>query len=298
MTPSPSVPAFAAYVAARPASYAPVDVLAPVLEGGRRDIRMGLGIGTGLALLVHGYLVARVAMALISMGEWIADVREEAHAYFWQEQEIETPPEKQQPEKEEELPPPLPPLEPDSPPRPPPPEEIYKDAPAKPAMAPDLVTANDKGQEPEIFNDVYDVDGSIGPIHGAVSPKGEGNDAVTARKTDVDGVKGGTGNGAPTPPPPKVDRSKPPTLVGSTSWSCPFPPEADAEGRDSAVAVIVVTVRPDGSPQGVSVVQDPGSGFGRAARKCALGRKYQAGLDKDGSPTTANTPPIRVKFSR
>ena len=62
--------------------------------------------------------------------------------------------------------------------------------------------------------------------------------------------------------------------------------------------MVVVTVRPDGSPQSVKVVSDPGNGFGRAARTCALGRRYQTGLDRAGQPTTAATPPIRVKFTR
>jgi protein TonB len=88
------------------------------------------------------------------------------------------------------------------------------------------------------------------------------------------------------------------TLAGGTAWNCPFPPEADAEQIDSAVAVLVIRVRPDGTPLSVQVVSDPGHGFGRSARICALGKRYTPGLDKVGSPTTSTMPPVKVRFSR
>jgi periplasmic protein TonB len=96
-----------------------------------------------------------------------------------------------------------------------------------------------------------------------------------------------------------VDRSKPPGLSGGTNWgTCPFPAEADAEQIDQAKVTIVVTVRPDGSPLAVKVLSDPGHGFGRNARMCALGKRWTAGLDRNGQPTTGTTPPITVKFNR
>lgn len=277
------------------------NLLGPVMDVGRSGVRGGLAIGAVVALLLHGYVVLRVAIALISMAQFVREAREEAHAYFWSTYEVDTT-EKKDPEpvKEEEPPPVI-----EEKPEPikehvPVKEDIYKDTPAaKPAAAPDLVTSKDNAQEPEQFWDAVDHDGSTGPITGKVSNQGEGDQRVDpAQYTRNDGQKGGTGTGPANTGPPPVDKSRPATLAGSTSWNCPFPPEADAEGRDSAVAVIVVTVRPDGSPASVSVVQDPGAGFGRAARRCALGRRYVAGLDKDGQATTTTTPPIRVKFSR
>jgi protein TonB len=115
-------------------------------------------------------------------------------------------------------------------------------------------------------------------------------------------VEGGKGTGdvrpPPPPPPPARDLSKSPDLVGSRTWNCPFPPEADAEQIDSAVVRVIVTVRADGTPQTVQVASDPGFGFGRAARMCALARRYTPGLDRDGKAVTKTMPPITVSFSR
>ena len=60
----------------------------------------------------------------------------------------------------------------------------------------------------------------------------------------------------------------------------------------------MVTVRPDGSPLSVKVVSDPGHGFGRAARMCALGRRYTPGLDREGKPMVGTLGPINVRFTR
>jgi protein TonB len=138
-----------------------------------------------------------------------------------------------------------------------------------------------------------------GPGFGQVSAQGTASAPTWSPHAKVGGTPGGTGTGpvAP-PPPPEVDRSKPPSLLGGTSWNCPFPPEADTDQVDQAIATIVVTVRPDGTPQSVKVVSDPGHGFGRAARLCALGRRYNAGLDRAGAATTSTTPPIKVRFTR
>ena len=62
--------------------------------------------------------------------------------------------------------------------------------------------------------------------------------------------------------------------------------------------MIQVKVKPDGSPENVTVVQDPGHGFGREARKCAMRKKYSQGLDPDGNPVGGTTKPFRVRFER
>jgi protein TonB len=284
-----------------------VNVLGPVLEVGNDDMRRGAIFGLGLAGLAHGYVVARVALALFSMGEWLSDARAELHDFFWTTYEVETETKKAEPEKEEPPPPPEPPPPEPELPEPkapePQPDDPYKEEPPPaaplPAAAPDLQTAKDDGQDPEEFYNVVDNDGGKGAMYGQVATNGQGDKPVTDPRARPDGKPGGTGTAAAAaPPPPTVDKSKPPALVGSTSWNCPFPPEADAEGKDNAVATIVVTVRPDGTPQSVSVLADPGAGFGRAARMCALGKRFQPGLDKDGNATTAQTPPIRVRFAR
>lgn len=109
----------------------------------------------------------------------------------------------------------------------------------------------------------------------------------------------GTGTGPAAPPPRKDDKSKQPGLLGSVDWNdCPFPGEADAEQIDHAFVMIQVKVKPDGSPENVSVLQDPGHGFGREARKCAMRKKYSQGLDPDGNPIAGTTKPFRVRFER
>ena len=101
------------------------------------------------------------------------------------------------------------------------------------------------------------------------------------------------------PPPRKEDKSRPPGLLGSVDWNdCPFPGEADAEQIDHAFVMIQVKVKPDGSPETVSVLQDPGHGFGREARKCAMRKKYSQGLDPDGNAIGGTTKPFRVRFER
>jgi protein TonB len=112
------------------------------------------------------------------------------------------------------------------------------------------------------------------------------------------GVPGGTG--APQSPPAaqKVDRSHRASLGGGSDWNCPFPPEADTAQVDEAYVTLQVDVRPDGNPSAVRVMSDPGNGFGREARRCALGKRFSPELDVDGNPIAGTTKPFRVHFSR
>lgn len=84
-------------------------------------------------------------------------------------------------------------------------------------------------------------------------------------------------------------------LVGSSS--CAFPAEADADGIDGALVQLRVTVRADGSVQSVSVVHDPGHGFGRVAQECMLAHRYRPALDRNGAPILSSTL-VNVRFSR
>ena len=86
--------------------------------------------------------------------------------------------------------------------------------------------------------------------------------------------------------------------LGDGLWDCPFPPEADAQGIDRALVVLQITVRPDGRAQAVRVVRDPGNGFGREARSCAMKHRWRAARDRDGTPIVGTTAPLRVRFVR
>lgn len=80
--------------------------------------------------------------------------------------------------------------------------------------------------------------------------------------------------------------------------SCEFPREADSAKIDAAEVVIRVLVRSDGSPQAVQTLDEPGYGFGTAATRCAMARKYTPGHDDRGKPIAAWTPPLHLRFVR
>jgi protein TonB len=107
---------------------------------------------------------------------------------------------------------------------------------------------------------------------------------------------GGTGND-PQPAVQGPDRSRAVTLSGSTDWKCPWPGEADAEQMDEARVEIEVAVGPDGRPSKVTVLTDPGFGFAREAKSCALRQSYNAALDRDGKPI-ASSKKFKVRFER
>ncbi len=82
---------------------------------------------------------------------------------------------------------------------------------------------------------------------------------------------------APAPAPSGPDRSRTASLGGGGEWSCPFPSEADTAQIDEAYVTLQVDVKPDGTPGTVRVVNDPGNGFGREARRCAMNKHYASG---------------------
>ena len=97
---------------------------------------------------------------------------------------------------------------------------------------------------------------------------------------------------------PEQDLSSSPRPRGSLNWSCPFPPEADAAQQNYARVTLVVTVGTDGRAKSVSVISDPGFGFGRAAKRCALRKNYSVGKDRTGKPVAKSSGPMVVTFTR
>ena len=93
------------------------------------------------------------------------------------------------------------------------------------------------------------------------------------------------------------DLSTSPRPTGS-DWNCSRLFPQDPEAGDYATVSIVVTVATDGTPKAVTVLRDPGHGFGAAARTCAMSQRYSVGLNRQGQPTQATTPPITVRFTR
>ena len=97
---------------------------------------------------------------------------------------------------------------------------------------------------------------------------------------------------------PKTPSKKRSALPLSTSWNCPFPAEADNHDINFARVLIVVTVRASGTASSAAVLSDPGFGFARAARRCALHQQYRVAHDSLGRPTLGTTPPFTVTFTR
>jgi protein TonB len=82
------------------------------------------------------------------------------------------------------------------------------------------------------------------------------------------------------------------------NWNCPWPREADAQAIDEQTAVVRVVVQSDGSVESATIVFDPGYGFGQAAVICAKQTRFTAARDRAGRALRAQSPPIRVRFTR
>jgi protein TonB len=179
-------------------------------------------------------------------------------------------------------------------------DDPYKNAAPVPAQAAKVVTSEPKDDAPVNLPTVVSGEGST--LGGVRSAEGKGDQVGVDKRARLDGDPRGPGQEParpprPPPPPPAEDRSRPVGLVGGSSWSCPFPAEADAEQIDDAVVTVQVTVRADGGALSATVIGDPGHGFGRAARTCALAQRYEPALDRQGSPVAASAP-VNVRFHR
>ncbi|MFO0638294.1 MAG: energy transducer TonB [Polyangiaceae bacterium] len=176
--------------------------------------------------------------------------------------------------------------------------EAPKEAPvAAAAQAGAVLTQETKPDEPvDLTNSFVTGTGST-YAGGTTMAAGTATAAVRAPTASPTGVVGGTGTAAPVAP-AGPDRSRNAGLGGSKSWNdCPFPPEADVDNIDQAAVLVQVSVNPDGRPGQAKVLSDPGHGFGRAARACAMQRTYQTALDRDGKPV-AGVFTANVTFAR
>jgi protein TonB len=177
--------------------------------------------------------------------------------------------------------------EPDAPAR----RQAPRTAPAPPAFAQaGAIVARDPDP-----NEAVDLTGDafvtgVGAVYSGGTTRSDG--------TSREPVHGPVQTRPPRPPrSPPPDRSRPVGLP-SPAWSCPWPVEADNDSVNEVVAVIRVTVRPDGSVERATVLVDPGHGFGEAARRCALGSRFMPARDRSGRVVHADSPPIRVRFTR
>jgi protein TonB len=275
------------------------DPLGQVLRLGERQVRVGLLIGLFGALLSHGVIGVRAAGSLNEMADFAQVVNAFVRDKFKTQLDIdldEPPP-----------PPPPPPPEPAPPePEPPktetPPPVAKTDEPPPPpaaAQAGKVLTQEPDPNEPvDLTADSIAVGNADRYAGGITSSSGTSDKAVR----DVRARPNGVGTAPPGPvkegAAPK-DLSRTARAIASGSWNdCPFPAEADMEGIDHALVTLSVTVGPDGRAKSVAVIKDPGNGFGRQARQCAMRKSYEVGLDRMGQPTSSSTPPFSVRFTR
>jgi outer membrane biosynthesis protein TonB len=273
------------------------DPLGPVLALGKDAVRVGAILGFLGALALHGAAGAQAAANLYDMEGFAERVAAYVKNGLQLQIEIDsTPPPPPPPAPE----PPPPEPEPEKAPTPPPPAPADEPPPPPPAPAEagKVLTAEPDPNEPVDLTDSGIVTGEGVYRGGITASSGTAKTAVRDVKAQPGGVVGGTGTApAPVIKAPTVDLSRPASPIG-TSWSdCGFPTEAQLDGVEYGIVKLVVTVGADGRAKAVTVLADPGSGFGNHARQCAMRRVFKAGLDKAGQPVVTTTPPFTVKFT-
>jgi len=245
-----------------------------------------------LALLLHGTASARTLMNSPELFNWARDVENRVTINLTETIDIETekpkpPPPPEPPPEEEKAKPIEPPIQKDVPP-PPPPEA---------AQAGKVLTSEPDPNAPVDFTGDGFVSGNgEGYVGGITQAGGKGTKPIYNPNARATGVP--TGTGAPTTAPVGPDRSRSASRAGGDDWHCDFPPEADSEQIDEAYVTLQVVVGIDGKPKKVTVLQDPGHGFGRMAYQCAQRETYNASYDRAGTAIEGETRPFRVHFTR
>ncbi|MCL2722982.1 MAG: hypothetical protein FWD69_00955 [Polyangiaceae bacterium] len=266
--------------------------------------RFPVAVMIAVALLLHAGAAAAAgtAMMLADMATWAHKVRSSIAAQLTQTYEIEMakekPPEPPPPEpaKEEPKEEPAPVIKQQQ--QEAKPHENTPPPPPAAAQAGKVLTQEPPKDEPVDLTGNTFVTGSSSTFAGGTTQAGgTSKTAVYGTAAAATGVPGGKGT-APAHT-PGVDKSRAAGLLGGASWDdCPFPSEADAEQIDNAYVTIQVKVKSDGAADSVTVVQDPGHGFGREAKKCAMRKQYATALDADGNAMAGTTKVFRVRFSR
>jgi periplasmic protein TonB len=267
-----------------PAWVTPVskDPLERVFElGGDKAVRV-MAIATLITLFFHGVAAARTAYIHAEVIRWTQHVDALIdHKLATQRIEIETldTPKREEPPPEEK------PVEPT------PVVTMKENLPVAAAKAAQVLSAPDDAPL-DLTGNVFNVGNSERYAGGQTMSNGTNDKPPVATKVAETGTKEQTA-----PAIVAVDLSRTATLAGSGEWRCPFPPEADADQVDDASAIIEVIVSADGKARSATILQDPGHGFGREARSCAMRESYVPALDKAGAAVSSSKK-FRVKFER
>jgi protein TonB len=191
-------------------------------------------------------------------------------------------------------PPPAPAPTPEAKPEPaPPPRAIPHEAPPPPpAQAGKVLTRDPDPNEPvDLTGDSIVTGNAEAYVGGVTAANGTGK--VPVRSMTTASAEPSPGGGPPKGP----NLSRPARLAGGSEWKCPFPDEAETEQVDEAYVLVQVDIKPDGAPANVQILRDPGHGFARMARSCALNQAFDAALDHDGHPVLT-TRKFNVHFFR
>ncbi len=250
-----------------------------------------------LALGLHGVAAARAALVSLELVRWSRDMQARISDRLVSSYDIEAvkppepppAPEPPPPEKEE--------------PKAPPPQAAANEPPPPPpaaAQAGKIIAAEPDPNDPVDLTGGF-VNGNGASFTGGVTQAGGTSlTPVTNSNARANGVPGGTGGPQAAPVATAVgpDRSRAAGLSGSSDWKCDWPAEADSEQIDDAFVMVEVMVGPNGRAQKVNVLKDPGHGFGRNARSCAMRESFTAPLDREGNPIAGMTKPFRIHFER
>jgi protein TonB len=170
--------------------------------------------------------------------------------------------------------------------------------PPAPAQASKVLTQEAKPDEPLDLTGNTFVTGNAETFAGGFTAgNGTNANAVRAIPSPTGAPTAAPAQAAP-PPETGPDLSRTASLGGGSEWSCPFPGEADTAQIDEAYVTLQVDVRPDGTPTAARVLADPGNGFGREARRCAMNKHYATALDHGGNAVAGTTKAFRVHFRR
>lgn len=277
------------------------DPLAPILALGRRQVRTGAMMSIAGTLIVHGAGAGQAASSMIDVAAFASSVRSEVRERLRAELDIDLTPPPPPPEPEPE--PPAPEPEAPEPEAPPPKEAPAPQETAPPpaaAQAAAVMTSEPDPNAPlDLTADGFVVGTADSYAGGITASTGTSKTAVRDVRATPTGVGKAPATAviAPTAA-PAVDRSRAPKARGLWAENCPFPAEANAEGVNRAVVMLTVTITPDGRVQSASVAQDPGTGFGRQARSCALREgRFDPALDSAGNPIP-KTISLRMRFNR
>ena len=255
-----------------------------------------LTIALAGAVAVHVLGAAQAYAISDSTKRWARDLRQNVHVALTSQYEVDIlkapPPAPPPPEPEkEEAPTPAPPTRVAAP--------VAKTANAPPpaaAQAGKILTQTPDDAPVDLTGEGFVTGNAESYAGGVTASNGTSAGPVRSPMAAATGVPGGVGKPSDHPVAgPDLTR---PAGPGKTEWDCPFPPESDEAQINLERVHVVVTVRPDGTPQSVRVLADPGHGFGRAARECAMRQRFEPALDRDGKPVASTSPPFWIKFSR